>query len=93
MAGIELALDDVVRSGNCAAIARATRRERARSALAQPGQLAGAGKDYCLFDEQGKRLGTISSACMRPVLGKNAPTFYLRREPQLPLTRTRPTSA
>lgn len=40
-----------------------------------------AGEDYCLYDEKGARIGVISAARSRPVLGRNASTVYLRREP------------
>lgn len=36
-------------------------------------------KQYPLFDEHGKLLGTIAAARARPTLGQSAPTVYLRR--------------
>ncbi len=38
-----------------------------------------AGRDYWLYDECGRRLGTISAAAHQPTVGTNAPTFYLER--------------
>jgi hypothetical protein len=38
------------------------------------------GKDYCLVDQRGKRLGTVRAARVRPELGRNAPTLLLDRE-------------
>ena len=70
-----LALENAFQSGSCAAVPRIKRRARAQAARAL--------KDYCLLDEQAKRLGTITAARVKPVLGKDAPTIYLRRETQL----------
>jgi len=36
-------------------------------------------RDYSLYDESGRRLGTISAAERQPTVGSNAPTFFLRR--------------
>ncbi len=70
-----LALENAFQSGSCGAVPRINRRARAQAARAL--------KDYCLLDEQAKRLGTITAARVKPVLGKDARTIYLRRETQL----------
>ena len=88
MAGMELALDEVLQSGSCAAVAQGTRRARARSVRVQPMRATTTTKDYCLFDGHGKRLGTIAAAHIRPVLGKNAPALYLQIDPSLPPPRS-----
>ncbi|MCH7717027.1 MAG: hypothetical protein IH876_12915 [Gemmatimonadetes bacterium] len=75
MTATGLALENAFQSGSCAAVPRINRRARAQAARAL--------KDYCLLDEQGKRLGTITAARVKPVLGKDAPTIYLMRETQL----------
>ncbi len=75
MTATGLALENAFQSGSCAAVPRINRRARA--------QVARALKDYCLLDEQAKRLGTITAARVKPVVGKDAPTIYLRRETQL----------
>jgi hypothetical protein len=59
-------------AGSCVAVPRINR--------PAPAQAARALKDYCLVDEQRKRLGTITAARVKPVLGKNAPTLLLNRE-------------
>ena len=69
------ALENAFHSGSCAAVPRVNQRARARAVRAS--------KDYCLLNEQGKRLGTIAAARVKPVLGKDAPTIYLMRETQL----------
>ncbi len=71
MTATGLALQNAFQSGACAAVPRVNRRARAQGARAF--------KDYCLFDRQGKRLGTITAARVKPVLGKNAPTLLLGR--------------
>ena len=75
MTATGLALEHAFRSESCAAVPQTNRRARAQAARAV--------KDYCLFDEQRTRVGTIAAAHTRPRLGKNAPTLYLRREPEL----------
>ncbi len=75
MTATGLALENAFQSESCAAVPRINRRARA--------QVARALKDYCLLDEQAKRLGTITAARVKPVVGKDAPTIYLRRETQL----------
>ncbi len=70
-----LALENAFQSGSCGAVPRINRRARAQAARAF--------KDYCLLDKQAKRLGTITAARIKPVLGKDAATVYLRRETQL----------
>ncbi len=70
-----LALENAFQSGSCPAVPRMNRRARTQAARAL--------KDYFLLDEQGKRLGTITTARVKPALGKDAPTIYLRRETQL----------
>ncbi len=75
MTATGLALENAFQSGSCAAVPRINRRARAQAARAL--------KDYCLLDEQAKWLGTITAARVKPVLGKDAPTIYLRRETQL----------
>ena len=80
MNATSLALQNAFQSGSCAAVPRVNRRARAQGARAF--------KDYCLFDAEGKRLGTIVSPSMRPVLEKNAPTFYLGRTEGLPSTKS-----
>ena len=82
MTGISLPLDDLLHSGACAAHGRRQRRARTRSADQKAHQIR-VTKDYCLFDEQGQRLGTIAAARARPVLGTNAPTIHLIRELEL----------
>ena len=62
-----LAFDAFV-SGQCPAVG--TRRDR-RSRRA--------GKDYCMYDEQGRLLGTVHAARKRPEVGKHAPTLMLDR--------------
>jgi hypothetical protein len=37
-------------------------------------------RGYCVHDPSGKPVGTISGTATRPILGPNAPTFYLRRD-------------
>ena len=72
MTATGLALENPFQSGTCAAVPRVNRRARAQAARAF--------KDYCLSDKQGKRLGTITAARVKPVLGKRAPTLLLNRE-------------
>jgi hypothetical protein len=36
-------------------------------------------RGYCLHDTTGQPVGTIAAPATRPVLGRSAPTFYLRR--------------
>ncbi len=72
MTETSLALKNAFQSGSCAAVPRLNRRARTQAARAP--------KDYCLLDEQGKRLGTITAARVKPVLGKRAPTLLLNRE-------------
>ena len=74
MTAIGLALDGFLQSGACPAIVRGA---RARST--SPGT-ARAAKDYCLSDLDGHRVGTITAAQPRPVLGNNGPTVLLKRE-------------
>lgn len=78
MTGIGLALDHRLRSGSCAAVPKHAGRVSSRQAAAKPAR--GGPKDYCLLDERGECLGTIAATRIRPVLGKNAATLYLRRE-------------
>ncbi len=75
---IGLALDRRLRSGTCTAVSKHSGRSPSRSATAEPPR--GGLKDYCLLDELGECLGTIAATRIRPVLGNNAPTLYLRRE-------------
>ena len=75
MTATGLALENAFQSGSCAAVPRINRRARAQAARAL--------KDYCLLDEQAERLGTVTAARVKPVLGKDAPAIYLRRETQL----------
>jgi hypothetical protein len=35
---------------------------------------------YCVHDPSGQPVGTIKATVQRPILGPNAPTFYLRRD-------------
>ena len=72
MTATGLALENAFQSGSCAAVPRINRQTRAQAARAL--------KDYCLFDRQGKRLGTIAAARVRPVLGKHALTLLLNRQ-------------
>ena len=37
------------------------------------------GKDYCLYNEQGRLLGTVHAARKRPEVGRHAPTLMLDR--------------
>ena len=37
-------------------------------------------RGYCVHDSKGRPVGVIAAAAKRPVLGPNAPTFYLRRD-------------
>ncbi len=78
MTAIGLALDRRLRSGTCTAVSKHSGRSPSRSATAEPPR--GGLKDYCLLDELGECLGTIAATRIRPVLGNNAPTLYLRRE-------------
>jgi hypothetical protein len=36
-------------------------------------------REYCLHDERGRPMGTIEAPAGRPVVGRDAPTVYLRR--------------
>ncbi len=72
MTAVNLAFDAVFVSGKCPAATGVRRRART--------QPAPAGKDYCLLDERGRRLGTIPTALVRPTLGRNAPTLLLKRD-------------
>ncbi len=88
MAKIGLWLDPRLQSGSCTVIPRRVGRVSSRPATAER---AGRGpKDYCLLDEQGERLGTIVATGVRPMLGKNASTIYLRRRSDIPRHPARP---
>ena len=71
MTAVSLVFDAVFVSGKCPAVPGVRRRARTPSATA--------GKDYCLLDERGRRLGTIPAALVGPVVGRNAPTLLLNR--------------
>ncbi len=36
-------------------------------------------RDYCHYDRDGTRIGTVVAAAMRPTGGRTAPTVLLRR--------------
>ena len=57
-------------SGQCPAVPGANRRGRRRATR---------GKDYGLYDEEGRLLGTVHGPSSRPELGRNAPTLLLDR--------------
>ena len=78
MTGIGLVLDHRLRSGSCAAVPKHAGRVSSRRAPAKPAR--GVPKDYCLLDERGECIGTIAATSIRPDLGKDAGTLYLRRE-------------
>jgi hypothetical protein len=72
MTAISPAMSAVFESGKCPAVTGVRRRARTQSAPA--------GKDYCLRDERGMRLGTIPAALVRPAVGRDAPTLLLNRD-------------
>jgi hypothetical protein len=72
MTAVSLVYDAVFVSGKCPAVTGVRRRARTLPAPA--------GKDYCLLDERGRRLGTIPAALVRPAVGRSAPTLLLHRE-------------
>lgn len=37
-------------------------------------------RTYCLHDVTGRPVGTIAAPATRPLLGRSAPTVYLRRD-------------
>ena len=69
MSAVSLTLDAFL-SGQCPAVPGANRRRRRQAARA---------KDYCLYDEEGRLLGTVHGPRNRPELGRNAPTLLLDR--------------
>lgn len=72
MTAASLVFDAVFVSGKCPAVTGVRRRARTLPAPA--------GKDYCLLDERGRRLGSIPAALVRPAVGRNAPTLLLNRD-------------
>ena len=78
MTGIGLALDHRLRSGSYAGVPKHAGRVSSRQAATKPAR--GGLKDYCLLNERGECLGMIAAARIRPILGKNAATLYMRRE-------------
>ncbi len=76
MTSIGLALESRLRPGTCTAVPDLAGRFESRPATVEPAR--GGPKDYCLFDERGKHLGTIVAPRITPVLGASAPTLYLR---------------
>ena len=74
MTAIGLALDGFLQSGACPAMVRDARARSTSHATTR------AAKDYCLRDLDGHRVGTITAAQPRPLLGNNAPTILLTRE-------------
>ena len=74
MTAIGLALDGFLQSGACPAMVRGARARSTSPATVR------AAKDYCLSDLDGHRVGTITAAQPRPVLGSNGPTVLLKRE-------------
>ena len=61
---------DAFLSGQCPAVPGASRSRRSQAPRA---------KDYCLYDEEGRLLGTVHGPCNRPELGRSAPTVLLDR--------------
>ena len=61
---------DAFLSGQCPAVPGASRSRRSQAPRA---------KDYCLYDEEGGRLGTVHGPRNRPELGRHAPTLLLDR--------------
>jgi hypothetical protein len=37
-------------------------------------------RGYCVHDSNGRPVGTITAPERRPILGRSAPTYYLRRD-------------
>ncbi|NIM49871.1 MAG: hypothetical protein GTN62_02875 [Gemmatimonadales bacterium] len=69
MTVIGIPLEQALHSPGCPATWRGRRAHSAQQ-----------GRDYCLVDDQGRRLGIVAGANREPVFGKNAPTILLNRE-------------
>lgn len=77
MTAASVALTGTVHTGACLAIPRSlvTVAGRIAGILREPARE----REYCLHDEYGRPLGIIPVPAGRPVVGRDAPTVYLRR--------------